>query len=505
MKIKDISIKNFLSIQDAYIDFSEYTDLTVIKGKNLDTGGSNGSGKSSLIDAIYFGLTGKTLRKSVESSLVNFKAQKGLSVDLNLRLDDGRTLLISRNKRPTKMRLVLDGEDITTKHSRDSQETVDELLGTNHKVLAASMFFGQSNNINFLDCTPHVKRDIIRNFLNLEDLFVMRERIKEYKSEYSNRIKVADQLILQCRRDIEQLTNKLESIDTSIDVDLDSLSKEWEVYYRLSDKWNKTNKKREAVNSSVAFYKNKLKNKDPRCHSCGRSISLEKFEKELVVLESDLLALDKTLNELPTAKIPKYSEEYVRLSQGNSAVLRELISDKEERVEELEQKKSEAYTGGQVMRFWETAFSEKGIIKYIIRNVLQYFNNRIAFYLSYLTDPNFSLEFDEELSEYIKVGDNEVYYISLSGGEKRKINLAVMMALKDLLLLTDTNHSNLLFFDEIADNIDPQGIDGLFALLSEMKKDKQVFIITHNPLLQEQLEDVETLTITKRNGISTVV
>ena len=70
MKIRDITIQNFLSIKKARIDLKKFDGLTVIKGKNLDTGGSNGSGKSSIVEAIFFALTGKTLRKSTEASLV---------------------------------------------------------------------------------------------------------------------------------------------------------------------------------------------------------------------------------------------------------------------------------------------------------------------------------------------------------------------------------------------------------------------------------------------------
>ena len=48
MKINSISIKNFYSIQDVEINFDKYSGLVIIKGKNLDTGGSNGAGESAI-------------------------------------------------------------------------------------------------------------------------------------------------------------------------------------------------------------------------------------------------------------------------------------------------------------------------------------------------------------------------------------------------------------------------------------------------------------------------
>ena len=79
-----------------------------------------------------------------------------------------------------------------------------------------------------------------------------------------------------------------------------------------------------------------------------------------------------------------------------------------------------------------------------------------------------------------------------------------MMALKDLLLLTDTNHSNLLFFDEVAENIDEDGIQGLYNLLLELKKTRQIFVITHNKHLKTLLDSSKRLTVEKKKGISKI-
>ena len=61
-----------------------------------------------------------------------------------------------------------------------------------------------------------------------------------------------------------------------------------------------------------------------------------------------------------------------------------------------------------------------------------------------------------------------------------------------------------MFFDEIAENLDQDGLDGLYILLSELKKDKTLFVITHNNYLKSLLDNVKTLTITKSKGISTL-
>ena len=57
MKINKIEISNFYSIKNIKFSFDKYKGLVLINGKNKDTGGSNGSGKSVLIESVVWGLS----------------------------------------------------------------------------------------------------------------------------------------------------------------------------------------------------------------------------------------------------------------------------------------------------------------------------------------------------------------------------------------------------------------------------------------------------------------
>ena len=103
------------------------------------------------------------------------------------------------------------------------------------------------------------------------------------------------------------------------------------------------------------------------------------------------------------------------------------------------------------------------------------------------------------------MSDKLVHYISLSGGEKRKINLSVLLALRDLLSFTDKNQLDLIFFDEVAENLDEEGIQGLHHLLNEIKKTKNVFVITHNKHLKTLLDSAPRITIIKDSGESKIL
>ena len=71
-------------------------------------------------------------------------------------------------------------------------------------------------------------------------------------------------------------------------------------------------------------------------------------------------------------------------------------------------------------------------------------------------------------------------------------------------MFTDKEQMNLLFFDEVAENLDEEGITGLHQLLQEIKSKKKVFVITHNKYLKTLLDSAPRISIIKSNGCSKI-
>ena len=527
MKIEKINIQNFYSFKDVSLDLSDYRGLTLIKGKNKDTGGSNGSGKSALVEAIYFGLTGKTIRKSTEESLVNNQAKKKCVVQVHL-LHQDEYVVITRQKKPTKLELVVGAENKTGATVADTQREIDALLNINHKVLLASMFFGQSNDVNFLDCTADDKRTIIRNFLNLDDIFEMRDKIKSHKSTFYQGMKEKDAIIADNNKNIKKLDGKLAEVveaqkqyaeydEETLNLSLEDILKAEEEERDLNFKLSGYRKERDAMEDIAETLKYVIKNplEPDLCPTCGSEqepeVNVDEKKAELIHTESVLDLWTKKIKEEEALRYtpPISSSQYSKI-QGYKDLCRDETNYEDMKqdllgsISDAQTVKDTHKTWYEVMRFWEKAFSEQGVIKHIINNVLDYFNERCNYYLSYLTNSKYSVQFDEELTEKIETNGRLLSYISLSGGEKRKLNLAVLLGLKDLLLLTDKSHVDLLFFDEVAENIDEEGIEGLHQLLLELKKSKTIFIITHNKYLKTLLDSSPRLSIIKHKGISKI-
>jgi DNA repair exonuclease SbcCD ATPase subunit len=529
MKIEKIKIQNFYSFKDIEINLTDYSGLTLIKGVNKDAGGSNGSGKSALVEGIFFGLTGKTIRKSTEDSLVNNQTKKKCLVEIHI--NHGQQMyVVRRQKKPTKLQVFVDGEEQTKANVAATQEFIDQTLNINHKVLLSSMFFGQSNGLNFLDCSADDKRLIIRNFLNLDDIFHLRDKIKSYKSTFYQNMKQKDAIISETQTNIRKIDRKIEET-TIAKKAFDSYDDEV-LSLNLEDVLDAEKQHRD-LEFQISGYKRELSvlqdrkyeiqhdlenpNAKKVCNTCGQTyspkpwVNADKLTLKLSATETEITQTTESISELTNQrKLPPISSTEFSKVLGYKELCRDETNYETIKAElndsiSIAQKEKENYKlQYEVMRFWEKAFSEQGIIKYIIANVLDYFNERCNYYLSYLTNSKYSVEFNQELTEKIETNSRLIQYISLSGGEKRKLNLSVTLALKDLLLLTDNSHVDLLFFDEVAENLDENGVQGLYQLLQEIKKTKTVFVITHNKHLKTLLDSSKRLSIIKHKGISTV-
>ena len=157
--------------------------------------------------------------------------------------------------------------------------------------------------------------------------------------------------------------------------------------------------------------------------------------------------------------------------------------------------------------FWAIGFGDSGIRKFVIDGVIPALNSRIAYWLQFLIDGRISLQFDNELEEKIERsppdGDPFVYH-AMSGGERRRLNLAVSQAFAHVMMLNSGTCPSLVFLDEVTTNIDQIGVVGVYNMIMELAKSRQVFITTHDGNLREMLDGCEVITIEKKRGRATL-
>ena len=534
MKINNILIENFLSMENVSIDFEQFSELVLVDGKNKDTDpvSSNGAGKSSIIEALVFALFGKTIRKTTEKSLTNLHTNGKCKVTITV----NDNVVIERTKKPSKLVVMVDGVNETRDNVLATQKYLERILNINPQVFLASIVFGQGIKTDFLTATADEKRAIIQNFLNISDLFEMRSKIRSLKSHALNTKKVAATLNDEAFSRSEKLKGKLKKLrsdkkefanifssEKAKFIDKYSISEIQErerLYHDLDVQLESTShilgKTRAEIKASLTRIE---RYQGGACEHCSK-VSLDiwnmiKEDEQAVIKKNDvLLDLKKRIKELKE----QLEENYVPITVADFELIEESktndvkISNLESQVREhsrIKKKHIDKVTQAQkrydILKFWEVAFSEQGLVKYIIRNILTFFNDRANYYMNFLTAGNFTIDFNEFLEETVYLKKKQVFYSSLSGGEKKKVSLSVMLALNDLLLLSGKDRSNIIFFDEIADSLDEEGIKGLHELIKEVTNSKTMFIITHNDYLVSLIEDwAEHLVVEKKKGITTI-
>ena len=534
MKINKVKIENFLSIGNAEIDFEDFSELVLVEGKNLDTNptSSNGAGKSSVIEALCFALFGKTIRKTTEKSIIN-KYTKG-KCRVTLTVNDN--VVIERTKKPPRLVVKVDDENVTKDGIASTQKYLEKVLNINQSVFMASIVFGQGIKTNFLTSTPDEKRSIIQNFLNISDLLSTRSKIRSLKSASLNEKKVQTTLLDESLSRIDKMSAKIKELRTtkkqinnlfSADkikfIENHSLSEIQErerTYHELDLVYEQTAQTRSRLRSDIEDARMRIKNyKGGACEHCSKvSYRIwelmnkdEEFTKNALVsldeYKKDMSRLREQLDEceVPITVQDFETIEFFKNIDSELKILRDQKKDQQKIKRKHMKDMSFHQKRHDLLKFWDVAFSEQGLVRYVIRNILSFFNERANYYMKFLTAGNFSIEFDETLKEEVYLKDSLVYYESLSGGEKKKVSLSVMLALNDLLLLSGKSRANIVFFDEIADSLDDEGIKGIYELIKEVSEVKKMFIISHNDYLIGMIEDwADLLKVQKKKNITTI-
>lgn len=147
---------------------------------------------------------------------------------------------------------------------------------------------------------------------------------------------------------------------------------------------------------------------------------------------------------------------------------------------------------------------DTGIKTAIIREYLPVMNQLINQYLG-IMDTYIKFELDEAFNETIKSRyRDEFTYASFSEGEKKKIDVAILFAWRQIARMKNSVNTNLLILDEIFDSsLDSSATDVLLQLLNEVSKDSNIFVISHKgDILNDKFHSV--LKIEKRNDFSII-
>jgi DNA repair exonuclease SbcCD ATPase subunit len=151
--------------------------------------------------------------------------------------------------------------------------------------------------------------------------------------------------------------------------------------------------------------------------------------------------------------------------------------------------------------------SEEGVKTFIVKKMLSVLNSQLNFYLKTLEAPC-TCKFDETFEETIFNSDGkECSYFNFSGGERRRIDIAILFMFQDMLRMQTGVSFNLNMYDELLDSaVDEKGIGKILEILRERtdKYDEAIYIVSHNKAATNFTFN-NTIVLQKLNGKTSIM
>jgi DNA repair exonuclease SbcCD ATPase subunit len=323
LKIKNLTVKNFMSVGNATqaIHFDR-RDLTLVLGQNLDLGGDdtgarNGTGKTTIINALSYVLYGSALTNIKKDNLINKTNGKNMLVTIEFE-KDGIGYRIERGRKPNTMAFYIGEqeqsiEDESQGDSRETQSEIERMLGMSHDMFKHIVALNTYTE-PFLALKANDQRIIIEQLLGItllsEKSEALKEQIKITKDEITQeeyRIKAVTDANNRIQEQIESTKrrrqvwvnknlNEINEIRTALDVvgDID-IEQELanhdalDVYKETIKKFAEINKWKLACETDqvrILTQLDKLKTEIEKlekheCYACGQTMHDAKHEEVL--------------------------------------------------------------------------------------------------------------------------------------------------------------------------------------------------------------------------------
>jgi DNA repair exonuclease SbcCD ATPase subunit len=218
-KIKSISAKNFLSVGNATqsVNFDR-GDLTLVLGENLDLGGDgsrNGTGKTTIINALSYALYGQALSNIRKDNLVNKTNAKHMLVCLDFSVN-GQDYRIERGRKPGILKFYInhkeqESDDNAQGDSRETQHAIEALLGMSHEMFKHILALNTYTE-PFLSLKANDQRAIIEQLLGITLLSERADKIKELNRATKDAISQEEMRIRAVQEANKRIEEQIESL-----------------------------------------------------------------------------------------------------------------------------------------------------------------------------------------------------------------------------------------------------------------------------------------------------
>jgi len=504
--------------------------------------GKNGHGKSFVVNLpkiLYYGKLDKFKKEDIANRINKHGWVKG-----EIETSPGTFVTIERNISPADLKVYkyMQGEepnednDIGKAGIKNYQDYIDlEVTGLPYHIFSNIISLSVNDFKSFISMTPSDKRIIIDKLFAMEIINRMNDLVKKDLREAKINIDLYDREIVSLQNAIKGAQKELEKLKKTVAEDntkrLEAIREKMLEYKpKLEDAYKKQKSYQDKQDEIRAAQKQFLEQKSKlqssikeinkkiglyqqdKCPTCETPFNDKRFElvrgeldetikkkqADLNVLLSGESKYDEALKKIQET-LSKINEYIVQVRTAFSTLQKEfnqlkgdkpqefqsienIISKNSETIQKKETEKTVLDDKYKYMAILSDLYSDNGVKKRILESYLPTLNKEIEFTLQELHFP-YELKFNSDFEPKLNHLGIEVNVETLSTGEKKRVDLAVLISIIRMLKRKYPS-LNIFMLDEVLSSIDGDGIYDIIGLLRNTAKElmMNIFIINHSPL-----------------------